>query len=113
MVFSANNELNMKLNLEPKLQEIKNCLKQWQHRKLTLLDKVTVIKTSALPKLIYQFIVLPSPSEYIIKYINKYVVFYWIVGPTKLNVICRNNSMKIEVSDIQAFLYSIKDVLIR
>ena len=43
----------MQLNLLPKLEQFKNCLKQWQHRKLTLLGKVTVIKSFALPKLIY------------------------------------------------------------
>ena len=40
----------------------KNCLKQWEHRKLTLLGKVTVIKTSALPKLIFPLTVLKSPN---------------------------------------------------
>ena len=71
MVFSTNKELNIKLNLEPKLQEFKNCLKQWQHRKLTLLGKVTVIKSFALPKLVYPFTVLPNPSENIMKDINR------------------------------------------
>ena len=53
IVFSNYNENMLNLNIIPKLQEFKNCLKQWQHRKLTLLGKVTVIKTYALPKILY------------------------------------------------------------
>ena len=31
-------------NLEPKIKLFEKCLKQWQHRKLTLMGKITVIK---------------------------------------------------------------------
>ena len=58
-------------NIIPKLQEFKNVLKQWQHRKLTLLGKVSVIKTFALPKLIYPLTVLPNPPANILININK------------------------------------------
>ena len=34
----------MKLNLEKKIRQFEICLKQWQHRKLTLMEKVTVVK---------------------------------------------------------------------
>ena len=51
--FYNDTQETLKFNLEPKLNEFKNCLKQWQHRKLTLMGKITVIKTFALPKLIY------------------------------------------------------------
>ena len=40
------------LNFREKIIDISKILKSWQHRKLTLLGKVTVIKTLALPKLI-------------------------------------------------------------
>ena len=43
-----------------------NCLKRWNHRKLTLMGKITVVKTFALPKLIYPLTVLDNPSEEII-----------------------------------------------
>ena len=35
----------------------------WQHRKLTLMGKITVIKKFALPKLIYPFTVLLDPER--------------------------------------------------
>ena len=73
MVFHSHNIDTFKLNLHPKIEEFKNCLKQWEHRKLTLLGKITVIKSLALPKLIYPLSVLLSPDEKIIKEIKKYM----------------------------------------
>jgi hypothetical protein len=40
-------------NLFIQLIDVSKILKSWQHRKLTLLGKVTVIITLALPKLIH------------------------------------------------------------
>lgn len=60
-----------KLNLEPKVNDFNNCLKQWKHRKLSLMGKVTIVKTFALPKLVYPFAVLPNPTEAVMKDINK------------------------------------------
>ena len=77
-VFSNNNEDVFKLNFLPKLQSFKNCLKQWEHRKLTLMGKVTVIKTFALPKLILPLSVLPNPPNKIIQEIKKDIFnFIW------------------------------------
>ena len=63
MFFFTDTKQNLVQNIIPKLQDFKNCLKQWQHRKLTLLGKITVIKTFALPKLIYPLTVLPNLDE--------------------------------------------------
>jgi hypothetical protein len=41
------------LNFRKKIIDVSKILKSWQHRKLTLLGKVTVIITLALPKLIH------------------------------------------------------------
>ena len=57
-------------NLYPKLNDFTNCLKRWQHRKLTLMGKITVIKTFALPKLIYPFTVLLDPPKEVIQKLN-------------------------------------------
>ena len=50
------------MNLEPKLCAFSNCLKQWHHRKLTLLGKITVIKTFALPKTNISIHCITEPS---------------------------------------------------
>ena len=69
--FTNDENLNIDKNIQPKLQAFKNCLKQWHHRKLTLLGKVTVVKTFALPKIMYTLSALPNPNHDIIQTINK------------------------------------------
>ena len=44
IIFTNNKTDIMKLNLEKKIGQFETCLKQWQHRKLTLMGKVTVVK---------------------------------------------------------------------
>ena len=60
----------MKLNLEKTIRQFEICLKQWQHRKLTLMGKVTV-KNFALPKLIYAISSLPNPPKSTLDRIEK------------------------------------------
>ena len=45
MTFHNDKHFNISKNIEKKLSEFHLCLKQWQHRKLIRLGKVTVIKT--------------------------------------------------------------------
>lgn len=112
MTFHNDKQLNISKNLEKKISEFHLCLKQWQHRKLTLLGKVTVIKTFALPKLIYPFTVLPNPSTKIIADINKSIYnFIWNGKPDKIkrNILKQNyENGGIKLTDIEAFLTSIK-----
>ena len=112
ITFTTNRTLTLKLNLDPKIEEFKTCLKQWQHRKLTLLGKVTVIKTFALPKLIYPLTVLKTPPPATIKYINDIMYnFLWENKPGKIK---RDTLTKdyeeggIKMIDIQKFINSIK-----
>ena len=85
IIFTTNRSQTLKLNLDPKIEEFKNCLKQWQHRKLTLLGKITVIKTFALPKLIYPLTVLKTPSSKIIKDIDDIMFdFLWDGKPSAI-----------------------------
>ena len=44
MIFTNIKTDIMKLNLEKKIRQVEICFKQWQHRKLTLMGKVTVVK---------------------------------------------------------------------
>lgn len=104
-------------SFDPKLKEFYNCLKQWQHRKLTLIGKVTVIKTFALPKLIYPFSVLENPPESKIKEIENAIFHFISEGkPDKI----RQNIIKqkiekggLKLTDISYFLKSIKASLIK
>ena len=112
LFFSSDYKRNTDLNLEPKLNEFFNCLKQWQHRKLTLMGKVMVIKTFALPKLIYPFSVLNNPSNEKLKEIIKAMFnFLWEGKPEKIKRITLTQNFKnggIKMIDINYFLNSIK-----
>jgi hypothetical protein len=50
-----------------KIIDVSKILKSWQHIKLTLLGKVTVIKTLALPKLIHLLTSLPNLKQSLFK----------------------------------------------
>ena len=83
--FTTNRSQTVNINLNPKIEEFKTCLKQWQHRKLTLIGKVTVIKTYALPKLIYPLTVLKTPSQNTIKHVQDIMQeFLWDKKPAKI-----------------------------
>jgi len=102
----------LKLNLDPKIEEFKTCLKQWQHRKLTLLGKVTVIKTYALPKLIYPLTNLQTPKQNTIKLIQDIMhEFLWDKKTAKIKqdtIIQNYEDGGIKMIDIKKFINSLK-----
>ena len=59
------------LNFRKKIIDVSKILKSWQHRKLTLLGKVTVIITLALPKLIHLLTSLPNLKQSLFNDLNK------------------------------------------
>ena len=79
----------IKSNLLPKLNDFVNCQKRWNQGKLSLMGKVTVLKTFALPKLIYQFTVPDNPPAHIINKLNGEIFnFIWDSKPDKIKKIC-------------------------
>ena len=87
MVFNNKNDTDdiFLLNLLPKNDAFCNCLKQWQHRNLSLIGRITVIKSFAFPKLIYPLTVLPTPPNRYIKQINTAMFeFLWNKKPDKI-----------------------------
>ena len=72
-------------NLEIKIKQFENCLNKWKLHKLSLIGKITVIKTFALPKLVYPLTVLNIPSEEILNQIkNACSTFYGMENKIKL-----------------------------
>ena len=61
----------MELNYCKKINEISQVLTDYSDKGLSLIGKITVIKTLAIPKLVYLFTVLPSPSNKIIQNLEK------------------------------------------
>ena len=117
ITFCNQSNLNVQNNLIPKLNEFNTCLKQWQHRELTLMGKITVIKTFALPKLIYPFSVLPNPSSIILNNITHSIFnFIWDNKPDKIkrkSLYTKYESGGLNLTNINKFLTSIKSSWIK
>ena len=85
MAFCTNKDNIFRANLEPKIKLFEECLKQWQHRKLTLMGKITVIKNYAHPKPVYVLSSLPDPTKTTIKQIETIMYdFIWDSKPAKI-----------------------------
>ena len=68
----------LELNLENKITDISKLLGLYKPRNLSIIGKVTVIKTLAIPKLIHLLTVLPNPkSSFITKLNEVFSMFLW------------------------------------
>ena len=76
------------INFKTKVKEISSLLKSWQHRKLTIMGKITVIKTLALPKIIHLLTALPNLPESKLNNLNS--IFYNFIWNSKPDKIKRN-----------------------
>ena len=84
----------VELNLVPLLNKMKNILSLWSSRNLTLMGKITIVKSLIIPRMIYKASILPLiiPKTLITK-INK-LLFKFIWGSNwervSRNVLCNN-----------------------
>ena len=70
IVLSNDEQKLIENNIIQKLNDFENCLKRRNHRKLSLMGKISVVKTFAIPKIIYQLIVLDNPPVDILEKIK-------------------------------------------
>ena len=61
--FSLDLNRITEINFSKKIKEVSAILKSWQHRKLTLMGKITVIKSLALSKLVHLLTALPNLTQ--------------------------------------------------
>ena len=65
--------------------EIKRILNNWTLRKLTIVGKITVIKSLALSKLVHLFMTLPDPdNDYVKKLETMFFKFIWGKGKDRI-----------------------------
>ena len=73
------------VNTNEILKQIKTLCNKWSKRKLTLLGRITVIKSLALAKFIHLFLALPNPPGELIKKLDKlFYKFLWNSGPDRI-----------------------------
>ena len=101
-----------KVNFTDKILEFEACLEKWKKWNLSLLGKITVIKTFAFPKLLYPLTVLETPSEACLKLIqNKMYNFLWNGKPDKISrnqIIQEYENGGLKMLNISLFVKAIK-----
>ena len=109
----VNNVSNIhSLNFDVKMDEAKNLLKVWNCRNLTLLGKITVIKSLVLPKFVYLFSNLPDPSHFFFEQLQR--MFFNFLWSGKTDRIKRNilyNDYEdggLKMTHIQSFCSALK-----
>ncbi|KAL9987821.1 hypothetical protein ACROYT_G002189 [Oculina patagonica] len=75
--FSYDDEVAYKKNFEQKLNTMKSLLNLWYPRNLTLYGRITILKSLAISKLVYNTSVLTFPSKFV-KMVNQAITqFVW------------------------------------
>ena len=112
VVFTNNITRMHDLNLTPKIDAFCHCLQNWKKWNLSLIGKINVLKTFALPKLIYPLTVLHKPNIDIIKNIEKLMFdFLWNGKPDKISrntIIQDYKNAGLKMVDIHSFIDGLK-----
>ena len=75
--FTFNHSLFYKLNFESIEKSLRGLLKSWSWRGLTLLGKIQVIKSFAVPKILYRAVLISNKKEFIKKIDTLLYSFVW------------------------------------
>ena len=75
--FTLNHALFYKLNFESIEKSLRGLLKSWSWRGLTLLGKIQVIKSFAIPKILYRAVLISNKKEFIKKINTLLYSFVW------------------------------------
>ena len=74
------------LNYKDKLMDVEKVLLRFGKRHITLLGRITVLKTLAIPKLVHALTVLPPPSTEILTRLKQLITCYlWQNGKAKVS----------------------------
>ena len=100
------------LNSQEILLKIKNLLNLWSKRKLTLLGRITIIKSLAVSKFVHLFISLSAPPNGLISELEK--IFYnllWNSGPDRIKrrIIIKNIACAgLRMVELRSFIIALK-----
>ena len=75
--FSYNDEIVYNKNFEQKLNKMKSLLNLWYPRNLTLYDRITILKSLAISKLVYNTSVLTFPTKFTAMVNQAITQFVW------------------------------------
>ena len=100
------------LNSQEILLKIKNLLNHWSKRKLTLLGRITIIKSLAVSKFVHLFISLPAPPNGLISELEKlFYNFLWNSDPDRIKrrIIIKNIACAgLRIVELRSFIKALK-----
>ena len=107
-----NKKENEILNWYEKLEQIENSISEWKKRKLTIFGKITVIKTIAIPKILFSASVLPLPDDVVQRLNTIFFDFIWgKKDKIKRNIMIQQISDGgIKMIDVESLFMSVKAV---
>ena len=109
IVFTYNEIERLQENIYDKLKDIRLQMRLWRRRGLSLLGKITIIKSFLLSKMTYVFSVFPTPQEFI-KQLNTIMYNFLWNGPDKIARIAVVNDIKfggLRLTDIETSIISV------
>ena len=115
--FDVNLDRIVKINYDEKIVQIKCVIRQWSKRNLTVIGRITVVKTLILPILNHLFISLPNPSDDILK--NVIQLMYNFIWSSPIDRIKRDvlqNDIEdggLKMINLSAFILALKCTWIR
>ena len=104
-------------NLTPKKEAMMKICGMWKSRNLSLIGKITIVKTYLLSQLTHVLASLPSPNEKIMREINQ-ILFSFVWGstrnPLKRKRLCQSLELNgLEMIDLRSYCNSLKMSWIR
>lgn len=109
--FSTLEDRSLYLNFTEKIEKIKGILDNWSARRLTLLGKITIIKTLAVSQIVYILSSLPTPPDIIKKTNSILYDFLWDGKGDKIKRTTMINNYEkggLKMLDIQSFMEFLK-----
>ena len=114
--LTTDSERTTNLNFSEKIEKIRNCLGCWANRRLTLIGKITVLKSLAVSQVIHLLSPLQSNPQTIKQINDLFFHFLWNGKGDKIkrNIIIQNHANGgLRMIDIESFNKALKSVWIK
>ena len=116
VIFCTELDNMINLNYQKVLLSIKNLINHWSKRNLTVLGRVTVVKSLLLSKLTYLILTLPDPPTEVVNDLNRTLYkFVWkgLDRVSRNQMIQDYNKGGVRMVDVQTYIYALKVTWIR
>ena len=114
--LSIEPELTVKLNFNEKKEKVRNLLRNWQYRRLSLLGKIAILKSLIASQLVHVLSPLPTNHQAIKELNGAFYHFLWDGKPDKIKrniMISDYSNGGLKMIDLFSFNKSLKTIWIK